>query len=162
MPALSFAITRPPRALCGKPGASCRRASMAAIATSRIYRATRKFVSPPMSKAVDCRWAVPIDHRGCKTPSVGRSRWPAGSGTLCILAVPALNNRVAHERNERSAHEPKVMWREDLPRDHHPHHDISSLTKQQFSDVQSGPSDWPWMIGPWKPFTAAGNSAASP
>jgi hypothetical protein len=28
------------------------------------------------------------------------------------------NKRILHERNERSAHEPKVVRREDLPRDH--------------------------------------------
>jgi len=67
-----------------------------------------------------------------------------------MLAVLSSNNRVAHERNERSAHEPKVVRREDLPpgRLHHGHqHGVSPLIKQQFGDVQKSPPDRPWMVG---------------
>jgi len=67
------------------------------------------------------------------------------------LAVLSRNNRVAHERNERSAHEPKVVRREDLPHDHRHHghhrHGVSPLIKQQFGEVHRSPPDRPWMVG---------------
>jgi hypothetical protein len=67
-----------------------------------------------------------------------------------MLRVLSLNNRIAHERNERSAHEPKVVRREHLPRDdrHYGHrHEVSPLIKQQFGDVQKSPFTRPWMVG---------------
>ena len=67
-----------------------------------------------------------------------------------MLTVLSSNNRIAHERNERSAHEPKVVRREDLPRDrrqHDDHHGVSPLIKQQFGDVHKSPPDRPWMVG---------------
>jgi hypothetical protein len=66
-----------------------------------------------------------------------------------MLAVLPANNRIAHERNERSAHEPKIMRREDLPnaRPHHHQHGVSPLIKQQFGDVHPSPSSRPWMVG---------------
>jgi hypothetical protein len=63
-----------------------------------------------------------------------------------MLTVLSSNNRIAHERNERSAHEPKVVRREDLSRDHR-HHGVSPLIKQQFGDVQKSPPARPWMVG---------------
>ncbi len=46
-----------------------------------------------------------------------------GSASKRLVAMPFLpcvspNNRIAHERNERSAHEPKVMRREELAAAH--------------------------------------------
>jgi hypothetical protein len=67
-----------------------------------------------------------------------------------MLGVLPSNNRIAHERNERSAHEPKVVRREDLPRDrrHNGHdHGVSPLIKRQFGDVRKSPPDRPWMVG---------------
>jgi hypothetical protein len=69
---------------------------------------------------------------------------------VSMLTVLSSNNRVAHERNERSAHEPKVMRREDLPRDHRHHHHqhgASAPIKQQFGDVHRSHPDRPWMVG---------------
>ena len=65
-----------------------------------------------------------------------------------VLGALSSNNRIAHQRNERSAHEPKVVRREDLPR--HPRHHghaVSPLVKQQFGEVRSSPPDRPWMVG---------------
>jgi hypothetical protein len=65
------------------------------------------------------------------------------------LVLP-LNNRIAHDGDERSAHEPKVMRREDVPRDHRhqgPQHGVSPLIKQQFGDVPRNPPDRPWTVG---------------
>ncbi len=66
-----------------------------------------------------------------------------------MLGVLSTNNRIAHERNERSAHEPKVVRREDLPRGHHHghHHNVSPAIKQQFGDVSQSPPGRPWMVG---------------
>jgi hypothetical protein len=68
-----------------------------------------------------------------------------------MLGVLSTNNRIAHQRNERSAHEPKVVRREDLPGGHHhPHprpHPVSPLIKQQFGNVSQSPPDRPWMVG---------------
>ena len=64
-----------------------------------------------------------------------------------MLAVLSSNNRIAHERNERSAHEPKVVRTEDLPRGHHRHPGVSRLIKQQFGDVHPSPPSRPWMVG---------------
>jgi putative FmdB family regulatory protein len=67
-----------------------------------------------------------------------------------MLSVLSSNNRIAHERNERSAHEPQVIRREDLPRDHRHHghdHGVRPLIKQQFGDVRKSPADRPWMVG---------------
>jgi putative FmdB family regulatory protein len=63
-----------------------------------------------------------------------------------MLAVLSSNNRLAHERNERSAHEPKVMRREDLP-NRHRHRHVNPLIKQQFGDVHQSPTSRPWMVG---------------
>jgi fluoride exporter len=65
-----------------------------------------------------------------------------------MLSVLSSNNRIAHERNERSAHEPKVVPREDLPKDRRKHgHGVSPLIKQQFGDVLKSPPGRPWMAG---------------
>jgi putative FmdB family regulatory protein len=63
-----------------------------------------------------------------------------------MLGVLSTNNRIAHERNERSAHEPKVVRREGLPRDRH-HHGVTPLIKRQFGEVQGGPPSRPWIVG---------------
>jgi len=80
----------------------------------------------------------------CPSCSVPASRLVAAP----MLAVLSSNNRIAHERNERSAHEPKVVRRADLPRDHH-HHGAphSPLIRQQFGEVHKSPADRPWMVG---------------
>ena len=70
--------------------------------------------------------------------------------SVAMLAVLSASNRVAHERNERSAHEPKVMRREDLPRErlHQGHRPgASPLVRQQFGAVHEGARDRPWMVG---------------
>ncbi len=66
-----------------------------------------------------------------------------------MLSALSSNNRIAHERNERSAHEPKVVRRENLPGRGHDghHHDVSPRIKQQFGDVHPSPSSRPWMVG---------------
>jgi hypothetical protein len=68
-----------------------------------------------------------------------------------MLAVLSSNNRIAHERNERSAHEPKVVRCEDLPRDHRHHepdHSVSPLTKQQFGNIHKSAPGRPSMVAP--------------
>jgi CrcB protein len=67
-----------------------------------------------------------------------------------MLAVLSSNDRIVHERNERSAHEPKVVRREDLPpvHRHHEHdHGLSPLSKQQFGNIHRSPPDRPSMVG---------------
>jgi putative FmdB family regulatory protein len=86
---------------------------------------------------------------------------------LCSLPAPRLptspmvpvlsaNERIAHARNEKSAHEPAVVRREDLVqhdthREHHHsphrghHHGTSPLIRKQFGEVQRSPRRW--MIG---------------
>ena len=64
----------PPRAR-----APCRRASMAAIATSRICRAARRSTSRSMCRAAGSRWATCISARAtARSPSAAPSKWPAG------------------------------------------------------------------------------------
>ena len=61
--------------------------------------------------------------------------------------VLSSNSGIAHERN---AHEPKVVRREDLPRDcrhQDPQQGVSPLIKQQFGDVRRSPPDQPLMVG---------------
>jgi putative FmdB family regulatory protein len=67
-----------------------------------------------------------------------------------MLAVLSSNSRIAHERNERSAHEPKVMRDDDWRRDHRHHHhrhDGDPVIKRQFGDVHKSAADRPWMVG---------------
>jgi len=81
-------------------------------------------------------WEASVPCPNCSLPA---SRLAAAP----MLAVLATNNRIAHERNERSAHEPKVVRREDLPRDRRSHshsYDVSPLIKQQFGDVHKSPN----------------------
>jgi fluoride exporter len=66
-----------------------------------------------------------------------------------MLAVLSSNNRIAHERNERSAHEPKIVRHEDLPQDHRHHdhdHGVSPLIKQQFGNIHKSSPDRPSMV----------------
>ena len=62
-----------------KAPAPCRRASMAAIATSRICRAARRSTSRSTCPAAGSRWATCISARAtARSPSAAPSRWPAG------------------------------------------------------------------------------------
>ncbi len=87
-------------------------------------------------------WEASVPCPGCSLPAPRLAAAP-------MLAVLSSNNRVAHERNERSAHEPKVVQRKDLPRghSHHDHRHVGPLIKQQFGDVQKSPPGRPWMVG---------------
>lgn len=91
----------------------------------------------------ECEAEVP-----CPACSVPAPRLAAAP----MLRVLSPSDRIAHERNERSAHEPKVVRREDLPgarprsHDHH-HHDVSPLLKRQFGKVSRSHADRPWLVG---------------
>ena len=88
-------------------------------------------------------WEAEVPCPNCALPAPRLAAAP-------MLSVLSSNNRVAQERNERSAHEPKVVRREDLPRDHWHHghrHEVNPLIKQQFGNVQASPPDRPWMVG---------------
>ena len=82
----------------------------------------------------------------CPSCSVPAPRLP----TSPRLAVLSSNERIAHERNERSAHQPSVVRREDLPRHGTPRrhqHGVSPLLKQQFGEVNRSAHGRPWMVG---------------
>ena len=64
-----------------------------------------------------------------------------------MMPVLALNNRIAHERNERSAHEPRVVGREALLQGSAPRRGVNPLVRKQFGDVHKGGADQPWMVG---------------
>jgi hypothetical protein len=66
-----------------------------------------------------------------------------------MLGILSTHNRTAHERNERSAHEPRVVRREDLPHNHsHTHHpNVNPVIRRQFGDVRQSPPSRPWMVG---------------
>jgi len=88
-------------------------------------------------------WEASVPCPSCSLPA---SRLAAAP----MLGILSTNNRIAHERNERSAHEPKVVQREDLPakHGHHDHpHGINPLIKRQFGEVHRSPPDRPWMVG---------------
>jgi putative FmdB family regulatory protein len=88
-------------------------------------------------------WEAEVACPNCALPAPRLAAAP-------MLAVLSPNNRIAQERNERSAHEPKVVRREDLPQDHRHHghgHGVNPLIKQQFGDVHKGPPDRQWMVG---------------
>ena len=91
----------------------------------------------PMSE-----WNADVPCPDCSLPSRRQAAAP-------MLGVLSTNTRIAHERNERSAHEPKVVRREDLPRGqrHDHHHNINPLIKQQFGNVRQSPPDRLWMVG---------------
>ena len=75
-----------------KAPARCRRASMAATATSRTCRADRRSTSRSMCRAAASRWAICISARAtAKSPSAARSRWRAG----CIIKVDIIKDGVA-------------------------------------------------------------------
>lgn len=82
--------------------------------------------------------SVPCPH--CAAPA---HRLAAAS----MVAVLAPNNRIAHERNERSAHEPRVVRRGESFPDHSHQCDVGPLVRQQFGDVQKSGADRPWMLG---------------
>jgi putative FmdB family regulatory protein len=88
-------------------------------------------------------WRADVPCATCGAPAPRLAAAP-------MLTVLSPNNRIAHARNERSAHEPRVVRREDLPQGHL-HHDhrrgVSPLVKQQFGDVRRSPPDRPWMVG---------------
>jgi putative FmdB family regulatory protein len=85
-------------------------------------------------------WEAPAPCPSCSLPAPRLAAAP-------MLSTLSANNRIAHERNERSAHEPKVVRREDLPRGQHHHPGISPLIKRQFGDVHESPPSRPWMVG---------------
>jgi hypothetical protein len=88
-------------------------------------------------------WEASVPCPSCSLPAPRLAAAP-------MLAVLSANNRIAHERNERSAHEPRVVRREDLPSDHSHHghgRGINPLIKKQFGDVRRSPLDRPWMVG---------------
>jgi putative FmdB family regulatory protein len=91
----------------------------------------------PMSE-----WKSDVPCPGCSLPAPRQAAAP-------MVGVLTTNNRIAHERNERSAHEPKVVRREDLPRGHHhsDHQKINPLIRQQFGNVSQSSPDRPWMVG---------------
>ncbi|MBW7851641.1 MAG: zinc ribbon domain-containing protein [Rhodospirillales bacterium] len=81
------------------------------------------------------------------------AREAARSVSVPMLAMLPRNTRIAHERNERSAHEPRVMRREDLPAEpgHHHHHHGGRVDEErrrkQFGHVHEARSHRPWMVG---------------
>src|ERR1700724_4459787 len=85
-------------------------------------------------------WEARVPCPSCSVPAPRLAAAP-------MLAVLSSNNRIADERNERSAHEPKVVRREDLPQDHSHQHRVSPLIKKQFGDVHRSPPDRPGMGG---------------
>jgi putative FmdB family regulatory protein len=88
-------------------------------------------------------WEANVPCPTCSLPAPRRAAAP-------MLAVLSSNNRVAHEHNERSAHEPKVVRRQDLPPDHRHHghqHGVSPLIRQQLGDAHASMSGRPWMVG---------------
>jgi len=88
-------------------------------------------------------WEAKVQCPSCSLPA---SRLAAAP----MLGVLSPNKRILHERNERSAHEPKVVRREDLPGDHRHHkhdHGLRPLIKQQFADIRRSAPDRPSMVG---------------
>jgi putative FmdB family regulatory protein len=82
----------------------------------------------------------------CPSCSVPAPRLP----TSPRVAVLSAHERIAHERNERSAHQPAVVRREDLAQygTHRRHqHGVSPLIKQQFGEANRSPPGRPWMVG---------------
>jgi putative FmdB family regulatory protein len=71
-------------------------------------------------------WEARVPCPSCSVPAPRLAAAP-------MLAVLSSNNRIAHEHNERSAHEPKVVRREDLPQDHSHQHRVSPLIKKQLA-----------------------------
>ncbi|MFO1351369.1 MAG: zinc ribbon domain-containing protein [Gammaproteobacteria bacterium] len=67
-----------------------------------------------------------------------------------VIAAPFLatmkgHNRIAHARNEKSAHEPRVMRREQLEGGHSAHGHRHHGHEHSHSHYQQSPR--PWMIG---------------
>lgn len=91
----------------------------------------------PMSE-----WDTDVPCPDCSLPAPRQAAAP-------MLGLLSTNNRIAHDRNERSAHEPRVVRREDLPRNHHHghQHNVNPLIKQQFGNVSQSPPGRPWMVG---------------
>lgn len=87
-------------------------------------------------------WEIDVPCPDCSLPAPRRAAAP-------MLGVLSANNRIAHERNERSAHEPKVVRRQDLPGGHRHSHqqNVGPLIKQQFGNVVQSHRDRPWMVG---------------
>ena len=82
-----------------KAPAPCRRASMAAIATSRICRAARRCTSRSMCRAAVCRWAICISARAtARSPSAARSRWRAGCTSRSTSSRTASTNTASRIR----------------------------------------------------------------
>lgn len=64
-----------------------------------------------------------------------------------MLAILPRNNRIAHERNERSAHEPMVKHREELPPAGGHAHPLDPRIERQFGHVHQSHSHRKWMVG---------------
>jgi putative FmdB family regulatory protein len=105
----------------------------------------------------DCRFCGPFDLRRPINEANEPARCPNCEAiarrlvSAPFLAVMNPHTRIAHARNEKSAHEPQVMGRAQLdqagrPRGHsHAHHHGSPLRKGLGEGwVKSGRS---WMIG---------------
>jgi putative FmdB family regulatory protein len=90
----------------------------------------------PMSE-----WTTDVPCPDCSLPAPRQTAAP-------MLGALSTNNRIAHERNERSAHEPQVVRREEVPRGHSHHHQtVNPLIKRQFGNVSQSPPGRPWMVG---------------
>jgi putative FmdB family regulatory protein len=91
----------------------------------------------PMSE-----WDADTPCPDCSLPAPRQAAAP-------MLGVLKTNNRIAHERNEKSAHEPMVVRREDLPRNHRHGHRLSvnPSIERQFGNVSPSPPGRPWMVG---------------
>ncbi len=92
---------------CGrKAHAPCRRASTAAIATSRICRAARRSISRSMCRAAVSPWATCTSARAtAKSPSAAPSRWPAG----CIIKVDVIKDGVSKYGIKNPVFKPSPM-----------------------------------------------------
>ena len=80
-------------------------------------------------------WEASVPCPNCSLPAPRRAAAP-------MLAVLSTNNRIAHE--------PKVLRRQDLSPHHRHHghrHEVNPLLKQQFGEVHRSPPDRPWMVG---------------
>jgi putative FmdB family regulatory protein len=78
--------------------------------------------------------AEPADCPRCAAPAARAVVAPS-------LALMNGHSRIAHQRNEKSAHEPQVMSRGELGHGHH--HGHGGAHHQQ----QHGSGHRPWMIG---------------
>lgn len=93
------------------------------------------------------RSGEPVPCPSCRAPSPRSIQAPN-------MNLMAAGRRVAHERNEKSAHEPRVMTRSELDRvgkpmgHHHGHaHGHGSKPKGSKGRAHVHRSNRPWMVG---------------